>query len=602
MTSTQSPNQSPLLNLFKEQLEGQCAKLGEEHALSKRGDLLVYWYFLSLLELNEGDLGDIVCDGYGDLGIDAVWIDDDSVVHFYSFKNPHKATKRFSGGDVDKTISGLRLIIRQKHDEIANAELKARLADVYQELHRAYHIHFVTSGRGLARESAVKMDSFVEELNTPNNEIFAWTEEPLSALQQRYYERTLPSIEDSLTFQLQEAPYILQSGAADSYFFHVSGEWLAELYAIHGEGLLQRNIRIDQGQSPPNRSIETTCTGTDASNFLHYNNGVTFLCKFARYDPVRKVLVLEEAQVVNGGQTIRAISRVRERGLLNTVVKVAARAITSSGDHDFANNVAVNQNNQNRVATGFLRSNDQHVVQLEHTLAELGYYLERREGELKILSKEEQTSICRRIGKASLLGNTIRLKEGAQAYTATFYQHPEVAKKDPRKMFLSVQDGGLFERVFSADMTAEKVVVAHKIRTFVDEFVKRFAKARRRMRESDSVQEVYAPVVGPELAMFRDIHQVVPQCSLFVCGLLYKDLVEIQDKPFPTIPDILEDEGDGRIQELLRLVVDYSRKNEDKADRSWPTLLKSNAFFGLVSSYLVEARNSEREASGAKDE
>ena len=45
---------------------------------------------------------------------------------------------------------------------------------------------------------------------------------------------------------------------------------------------------------------------------------------------------------------------------------------TSSGDKDFANNVAVNQNNQNEVGTGFLRSNDKLVVQLDHALASHG--------------------------------------------------------------------------------------------------------------------------------------------------------------------------------------------------------------------------------------
>src|SRR5438045_9355748 len=120
---------------------------------------------------------------------------------------------------------------------------------------------------------------------------------------------------------------------------------------------------------------------------------------------------------------------------------VPARAITSSGDKDFANNVAVNQNNQNPVGTGFLRSNDQRVVQLDHALASRGWYLERREGELKASTPDEKAAIEQRIGR-TLEGRVIRLKEGAQAYTATFYGQPEIAKKNPKKIFLSVSDGG----------------------------------------------------------------------------------------------------------------------------------------------------------------
>jgi hypothetical protein len=68
--------------------------------------------------------------------------------------------------------------------------------------------------------------------------------------------------------------------------------------------LLQRNIRVDQRDTATNRSIEGTCTGGDSKNFLHFNNGVTFLCDSAHYDGFQHILKLEKAQVVNGGQTI----------------------------------------------------------------------------------------------------------------------------------------------------------------------------------------------------------------------------------------------------------------------------------------------------------
>ena len=176
-------------------------------------------------------------------------------------------------------------------------------------------------------------------------------------------------------------------------------------------------------------------------NFVHFNNGVTFLCETAGYDAFQRSLTLEKAQIVNGGQTIRALYRASQKGSLKADVVVPARAITSSSDKDFANNVAVNQNNQNQVGAGFLRSNDQFVVQLDHALASLGWYLERREGELKTATSEEQAAIQRRIGH-TLDGRIIRLKEGAQAYTATFYGQPEIAKKNVKKIFLSVDDGG----------------------------------------------------------------------------------------------------------------------------------------------------------------
>jgi hypothetical protein len=480
MASIVSATSNPLLPLFKEQLEAECASLAKNHTLKERGHYLIYWYFMRLKDFTDTEVGEIFCDGGGDLGIDSIWIDEGDLVHFYQFKNPEDPIKGIPAGDVDKTISGLRLILNRKHEGIANQELKARVEEIYQMLPKGYRVHFISSGRGLEKESKTKLDALVAELNGPSSSIIAWDEQPLGSLQEMFYQQNLPAVKDPLKFSSPRQPYTVRSGVADCYLFHVTGKILAELYDTHGEGLLQRNIRVDQGETATNRAIEAACIGDDSLNFLHFNNGVTFLCESAGFDQFLQMLTLDKAQVVNGGQTIRALHRAMKRGSLKADVLVPARVITSSGDKDFANNVAVNQNNQNPMGASFLRSNDQRVVQLDYALASLGWYLERRDGELNNATPEEKAAIETRIGHG-LDGRIIRLKEGAQAYTATFYGQPEVAKKNPAKIFLSVSDGGNYERIFSADMTAEKMIIAHEIKTFVDDFVRRFASIRRKL-------------------------------------------------------------------------------------------------------------------------
>src|SRR5262245_25546960 len=108
---------NPLLGLFKEQLEAECASLGKTHALEKRGTSLIYWYFMRLHEFTDTEVEGVICDGGGDLGLDVIWIDDEAVVHFYTFKNPEDPFKAFPAGEVDKTISGLKLILSKKHEQ-----------------------------------------------------------------------------------------------------------------------------------------------------------------------------------------------------------------------------------------------------------------------------------------------------------------------------------------------------------------------------------------------------------------------------------------------------------------------------------------------------
>jgi AIPR protein len=591
MGSIQAATSNPLLPLFKEQLEAECAALAIKHGLTERGHFLIFWYFIRLKGLTDADVGEIFCDGGGDLGLDAIWIDEGDLVHFYQFKNPHDPAKGIPAGEVDKTISGLRLILNRQHDQIANSELKARVEEIYQMLPKGYRIHLISSGRGLEKESKIKLDALVNELKGPSSSIISWDEQPLATLQEMFYQQNLPAVKDPLKFSSARQPYTVRSGVADCYLFHATGQVLADLYESHGEGLLQRNIRVDQGETATNKAIETTCIGADSPNFLHFNNGVTFLCERAGYDQFLQTLTLDKAQVVNGGQTIRALHRAMKSGSLKADVLVPARVITSSGDKDFANNVAVNQNNQNPMGASFLRSNDQRVVQLDFALAALGWYLERRDGELESATPEEKAAIETRI-RHPLDGRIIRLKEGAQAYTATFYGQPEVAKKNPGKIFLSVNDGGHYERIFSADMTAEKMVIAHEIKMFVDEFVRRFGSMRRKLTASDNIVAAYEPLVGPEVAkLYKDvIHQVLPQCALFLCGTLYKDLVELQGKDPSDIPLLLKAGGNALIQEHLLHILNFANDNKNKADKSWPVLLKSNAFFSHVCSYLAGIR------------
>jgi hypothetical protein len=130
-------------------------------------------------------------------------------------------------------------------------------------------------------------------------------------------------------------------------------------------------------------------------------------------------------------------------------------------------------------------------------------------------------------------------------------------------------------------MTAEKMIIAHEIKRFVDDFLRTFATIRRKAQASDNLQVAYEPVLGVELAAQHNdvIHQVMAQCSLFLCGTIFKDLADLQKKAPSSIPKFLKEDGAALIREHLRYIIDYANSNKGKADRSWPVLLKSNAFF-----------------------
>jgi hypothetical protein len=97
----------------------------------------------------------------------------------------------------------------------------------------------------------------------------------------------------------------------------------------------------------------------------------------------------------------------------------------------------------------------------------------------------------------------------------------------------------------------------------------------------------YEPLLGKEVGGYKgQIHQVLPQCSLFLCGTIYKDLVDFQKKDSSEIPKVLQKEGGTLIQTHLLNILNYAQNNKTRADKSWPVLLKSNAFFNYMCAYM----------------
>ena len=323
-----------LVSLFKTQLENESSAIATARNLTKRGDYLIWWYFSKIVGLTPEDIESVICDGFNDLGIDAIWIEDASVVHFYNFKNPMDLVDSFPSGEVDKMLAGLNLILSQRVEEIL------------QIVPTAYRIHLVTSGTGMSNDSKAKLAGFIEAMKAPSSEWFTWTLEDLRWLQDTFYQKTLPTIEDAFELLLDQSPYLVRSANHDCYMFHLAAERLAELYGKFGEQLLQQNIRVYQGDKVTNAVIRKTAVGAEAEQFFHYHNGITFLSETAGWDGFVRKFTLKRFQVVNGGQTMRVLHQAWAEKELRSGVSVPVRVITSQGDKEFANNVTVNLNDR----------------------------------------------------------------------------------------------------------------------------------------------------------------------------------------------------------------------------------------------------------------
>jgi hypothetical protein len=246
--------------------------------------------------------------------------------------------------------------------------------------------------------------------------------------------------------------------------------------------------------------------------------------------------------------------------------------------------------------SSFLRSNSPRVVQLANSLASMGWYLERREGEVAAMTPAERAGVEAKIGRP-MEGKVMSLKAATQAYVATFYERPYLAKSDLGRVFLGTSRGGYFDSIFGDGMTAGDFCTAYQLKSVVDSFIRDFAACKRRRAKSrtDNWRGDYESLLGPELVrVYGDqLDQMVPQSGIFLCAVVFQAHVRIRGADARCLVDLLAKHRNAVLCTSLRTIFDFARDHKDDpgiANRSWPTLLKSQAFFEGLASSLGERR------------
>jgi hypothetical protein len=215
----------------------------------------------------------------------------------------------------------------------------------------------------------------------------------------------------------------------------------------------------------------------------------------------------------------------------------------------------------------------------------MGWYLERREGEVASLTEAEKNAIEAKLG-GSLSDRVIPLKEGAQAYVATYMRQPEWAKKNPKLIFLGAVDGGYFDRVFNTELTAEKFASAFRLSRCTDSFVRQFMTRKRRADKVEDWRKDYAELLGRPVVDKHGsvLNQVVPQSATFLTALLFDREVVLKGSKIEDVIKVVQSSHEPYCDLLLHII--DTAAFDDRASKSWPTLLKSQAFFEKVSTYL----------------
>jgi hypothetical protein len=192
------------------------------------------------------------------------------------------------------------------------------------------------------------------------------------------------------------------------------------------------------------------------------------------------------------------------------------------------------------------------------------------------------------------------LKAASQAYVATFFRQPELAKKNPKRIFLGSQDGGSFEKIFSNQLTAENFVNANRLAVSVEGLIRQFMTRKRRKDRVEDWKADYAALLGNDMVQeFSEVvDQVVPQSAVFLSALTFEEWVRLRGRSVSSLLDAVETGDLAFLKRLLLIILRYA-KSQQTLTKSWPTLLKSQQFFDNAASYLKGLVEADRQGGGA---
>jgi AIPR protein len=145
--------------------------------------------------------------------------------------------------------------------------------------------------------------------------------------------------------------------------------------------IFDSNIRRFLGtRGAVNTDIIKTCTDTSISHqFWFLNNGLTVICDSLDpvTDPDNPHVKLKNMQIVNGCQTASALAMAEKDNALAADTRVLLR-IYEAADAQLIDKIVLTTNNQNKISSRDLRSNDKTQLDTQEGFKKYNFYYERK--------------------------------------------------------------------------------------------------------------------------------------------------------------------------------------------------------------------------------
>ena len=509
--------------VYYDRLSDDLKKIKKENRYTNISKAFAHWYLNLFFSIDNNEIGESIIDGFGDNGIDAILIQNNTI-KIFQFKYPEKVNninKQIDETTILKLINGYKKLTSPRTPKKANENFLAYHEKIKEENIFNYQFYLVSFTNSLTENALDALENEIESINSVTGnkiEYIVHDKKKICDKIDRSQKNNMINI--NLKYSNLQQSYNVSDEINSWVGFATATDILNSVENVL-DIIFDENIRNYEGDNTVNNGIYKTSSNIDESRYFYfYHNGIVFICDELKNSTGNHTASLEMAAVVNGCQSIVSLNRAKNSQKLQSDVFVPIRIIETK-DLEIRSKITEYLNSQTKIRDSCFLANNTFIRELQNDLLVEGFFLERLANEYnykKSLSKVKEYS------KDKIL----ELEKTIQIFVAYYNnEYAAIAKRGKNELF----NRDFIDDILST-ITSEKVLESQSNYNQICNIITKYRRCRRTDRNNDFISflGLNTDISDEEYENVMDNYLFVNTADLLllnaISNIKYKDTVE----------------------------------------------------------------------------
>ena len=228
------------------------------------------------------------------------------------------------------------------------------------------------------------------------------------------------------------------------------------------ELILALNVRYYKGENEINTRIKDEYQKGNKSNFWVLNNGINAVCE--DYELIDGNLKIKNFQIVNGGQTVKTLSRlVMDLPDSVQILMRLTKIVEKNRISKISMAIAIASNSQNAISPRDLRSGDRIQRHIFKMLDKKGIFYDKKDGEWGTIRNKRKYQNPNNTRTHLRIYNT----DIGKSYMSFFLQIPISTKGRNKLVFSDIYYDEIFSMTENEDKQFYKLILSYRLSEFI---------------------------------------------------------------------------------------------------------------------------------------